>query len=247
MNVEMLSGGHFTSPGGLWRRGEDLEQRVRFPVPAYLIDTGRERVLVDTGLSPDAVRDPSGHYGNAAALAVFEFEQEEPVAAQLDLDSVTAVVITHLHFDHAGGLSQLPASVPVFLQRREWEAGHEPGVAARNFLFPVDFDCVADQVELLDGDHDLFGDGSIRLLSTPGHTPGHQSVQVGESLVLAGDVIHFESTLDDLRFPLFADDHAAQATSATRLRMLRAAGAVVRPGHDPDLLVPGPVELLLNI
>jgi N-acyl homoserine lactone hydrolase len=246
MKVEMLNGGFFTSPGGLWRKGENLEHRIRFPIPVYLVDTGSERVLVDTGLNPNAVLDPSGHYSGAAALAIFEFEQAEPLAAQVDLETITAVVLTHLHFDHAGGLGQLPPSVPVFLQRREWEAGNDPAVAATNFLFPVDFECIADQVELLDGDRDLFGDGKIFALSTPGHTPGHQSVQVGEHLVLAGDVVHFDATLDDQRFPLFAHDHAAQAESAARLRMLRATGAVIRPGHDPDLLVPGPVELLLN-
>ena len=94
---------------------------------------------------------------------------------------------------------------------------------------------------LVDGDHDLLGDGSIQLLLTPGHTPGHQSVRVGERLVLGGDVTHYASGLDDHRFPMFADDFAAQAASAERLRALRDAGATVRPGHDPDVLVPGPV------
>jgi glyoxylase-like metal-dependent hydrolase (beta-lactamase superfamily II) len=54
-------------------------------------------------------------------------------------------------------------------------------------------------------------------------------------------VTHFAAGLDDHRFPAFADDFDAQARSADRLRALRDAGAVVRPGHDPDLLVPGAV------
>jgi N-acyl homoserine lactone hydrolase len=95
---------------------------------------------------------------------------------------------------------------------------------------------------LVDGDHDLLGDGSIQLLLTPGHTPGHQSVRVGERLVIGGDVTHFASGLDDHRFPVFAADFAAQAASADRLRALRDAGAVVRPGHDPAVLVAGPVS-----
>ena len=86
---------------------------------------------------------------------------------------------------------------------------------------------------LVDGDHDLLGDGSVELLLTPGHTPGHQSVRVGERLVIGGDVTHFASGLDDHRFPVFADDFDAQAASAERLRALRDAGADVRPGHDP--------------
>ena len=94
---------------------------------------------------------------------------------------------------------------------------------------------------LVDGDHDLLGDGSVELLLTPGHTPGHQSVRVGEGLVIGGDVTHFAAGLDDLRLPVFGDDLEAQRASAARLRALRDAGAEVRPGHDPALLVPGPL------
>jgi glyoxylase-like metal-dependent hydrolase (beta-lactamase superfamily II) len=90
----------------------------------------------------------------------------------------------------------------------------------------------------VDGDHDLLGDGSVRLLSTPGHTPGHQSVQVGDQLVIGGDVAHYASVIDDLRFPAFADDFERQTESAARLRALRDEGATVFPGHDPELLVP---------
>ncbi len=94
---------------------------------------------------------------------------------------------------------------------------------------------------LVDGDHDLLGDGSIELLLTPGHTPGHQSVRVGDGLVVGADVAHFASGLDDHRFPVFGDDQAEQRRSAERLRALRDGGAHVTPGHDPDVLLPGPV------
>ncbi len=234
----MLDVGFFTSAAGIWRRDEAMERRVRYPVPAYLIEGGGERILVDTGLCPEAIANPAGHYENEA-LAIFEFEQERPLGERVDLGTVTRVVLTHLHFDHAGGLGQLPPSVPVVLQRREWEATQDPEAAARNFLQPRDYAGIEDQVVLVDGDHDLLGDGSIRLLSTPGHTSGHQSVQVGEALVIGGDVTHFASGLDDHRFPIFAADFEAQTASAERLRALRDAGAVVRPGHDPAVLIPG--------
>lgn len=235
--------GWFTSAAGIWRRDDDLERQVRFPVPAYLIETGEERVLVDTGLHPEAAADAKAHYGEADALAVAQLELDASVAEQVDLATVTRVVLTHLHFDHAGGLALLPPSVPIVLQRREWEAGHDAAAVAKNFYLPRDYSTVAEQVVLVDGDHDLLGDGSVRLLTTPGHTPGHQSVLVGERLVLGGDVTHFASGLDDRRFPIFADDFAAQTDSAERLRALRDAGATVRPGHDPDILAPGPVPV----
>jgi N-acyl homoserine lactone hydrolase len=243
VKVTMLDVGSFTSAAGIWRRDDDLERQARFPIPAYLIETATERILVDTGLHPGAARDAAGHYGNPDALGIFQLEQEASILEQLDLTTVTRVVMTHLHFDHAGGLALLPPSVPVVMQRREWEAAHDAAATARNFYLPVDYGSVEEQVVLVDGDHDLLGDGSVQLLSTPGHTPGHQSVRVGERLVLGGDVSHYASGLDDRRFPLFADDFAAQAASAGRLRALREAGAVVLPGHDPAVLAPGPVPL----
>jgi glyoxylase-like metal-dependent hydrolase (beta-lactamase superfamily II) len=243
MKVEMLNGGWFTSAAGIWRRDDDLDRQVRFPVPAYVIETAEERILVDTGLHPAAVEDAPRHYDQPDALGMFVLELGASVGEQVDLSTITKVVMTHLHFDHAGGLALLPPSVPIFVQRREWEAGHDATAVAKNFYLPLDYSSVGEQVVLVDGDHDLLGDGSIQLLSTPGHTPGHQSVQVGEQLVLGADVTHYASVLDDHRFPMFADDFAAQTASADRLRALRDAGAVVRPGHDPAVLMPGPVPV----
>jgi N-acyl homoserine lactone hydrolase len=241
MKVEMLDAGSFTAAAGIWRRDDELDRQVRFPIPAYVIETAEERILVDTGLHPGAVADAAEHYGQPDALGMFGLELETSVAEQVDLTTITKVVMTHLHFDHAGGLALLPPAVPIVVQRREWEAGHDAAAITKNFYLPLDYGTVADQVVLVDGDHDLLGDGSVQLLLTPGHTPGHQSVRVGEDLVLGGDVTHYASGLDDHRFPMFADDFAAQAASAERLRALRDAGAVVRPGHDPAVLTPGPV------
>ena len=243
IKVERFNVGWITSAAGIWRRDESLERQIRFPIPAYLIETGRERILVDTGLHPDAVTDAAGRYGKAEAVGPAQLEQEQSIGEQIDLTTLTQVVMTHLHYDHAGGLDLLPASVPIVMQRREWEAGQDEAAIARNFFLPRDYSGIAQQVTLVDGDHDLLGDGSVGLLATPGHTPGHQSVRVGESLVIGGDVTHFASGLDDHRFPVFAADFKAQAASAERLRALRDGGVTVLPGHDPELLTPGPVPL----
>jgi N-acyl homoserine lactone hydrolase len=242
LKVEMLNVGWMTTAAGLWRQGEEEPERpARFPIPAYLIETETERILVDTGLHPAAAADPEAHYG-PGPIAYFALEQEESVAEQVDLSTVTMVVLTHLHFDHAGGLALIPESVPVVVQRTEWEAGQDRAAVERNFFLPRDYADAPSNLTLVDGDHDLLGDGSIELLSTPGHTAGHQSVQIG-NLVLGADVAHYSSTLDDRRFPVFADDHDEQARSAERLRQLRDAGLKVQPGHDPEVLRPGPVEL----
>jgi N-acyl homoserine lactone hydrolase len=241
MKIELLNLGWMTAPAGLWRQGdEEPERPLRLPVPAYLIETESERVLVDTGLHPDAATDPDARYDQGSALGYFGLEQEQGLTGQLDLDTITRVVLTHLHFDHAGGLSLVPASVPVVVQRAEWEAGQDRAGIKRNFFQPPDYAEAPPNLVLVEGDHDLLGDGTIELLSTPGHTVGHQSVRLGD-LVLGADVALFASSLDDLRFPAFGADPDDQAKSAGRLRKLRDAGLTVQPGHDPGVLRPGPV------
>jgi glyoxylase-like metal-dependent hydrolase (beta-lactamase superfamily II) len=242
MRVEMFNVGWISSSAAIWRQGEDPDTRIRFPVPAYLIETERERILIDTGLHPGAVADAAGRYGRPEGVGPFELELERPIAEQLDVGTLTKIVLTHLHFDHAGALETLPAAVPIVVQRREWEAGADREAVQRNFFFPRDY-ALDREVVLVDGDHDLLGDGSVELLLTPGHTPGHQSVRVGERLIIGADVGHFVSTLDDHRFPVFADDFAEQGRSADRLRGLRDGGVRVLPGHDLAVLTPGPVAL----
>jgi glyoxylase-like metal-dependent hydrolase (beta-lactamase superfamily II) len=237
----MVHGGWMTTSGAVWRRDDDPERPVRVPVPAWVIETASERILVDTGLNPAACADPAGFYGRQEA-AIFTLEQEVPVHEQIDTGAITRIVLTHLHFDHVGGLSMLPPGIPVVVQRREWEAGRDEAAIERNFFYPRDYGETGHEIVLVEGDHDLLGDGSIELLLTPGHTPGHQSVRVGEDLVIGADVGHYASSLDDHRFPAFADDYAEQTRSAERLRALRDGGAQVTPGHDPDVLRPGPLE-----
>jgi glyoxylase-like metal-dependent hydrolase (beta-lactamase superfamily II) len=240
VRLERFVAGRFSVPAGIVRQGDALDRDLICPVPVYLIETDAERILVDTGLHPGAAADPAERYGRPDALGPFTAEQEASIADLLDLSALTMVVMTHLHFDHAGGLELVPAGVPLVIQRAEWEAGHDRVAAQRNFFLPDDYAGTEREVRLVDGDHDLLGDGSIELLLTPGHTPGHQSVRVG-STVIGADVTHLASGLDDRRFPVFGDDLAEQDRSASRLASLREAGLTVLPGHDPDVLTPGPV------
>ena len=187
------------------------------PIPAYLIEINDERILVDTGLHPGAARDAGAHY-KTEALDGFELEQDASVADQLNLETVTRVILTHLHFDHAGGLPLLPANVPVVLQRREWEAGRDDEAIRRNFYLPRDYAHIAEQLVLVDGDHDLLGDGSIQLLLTPGHTPGHQSIRVGSQLVTSERAVSIR-----------ADAPGSLRTQLRRYQRPRAQKSTARP------------------
>jgi glyoxylase-like metal-dependent hydrolase (beta-lactamase superfamily II) len=242
VKIEMLNVGWFTAPAGVLRAGEPMDRKIRFPVPAYVIETDTERILIDTGLDPAAIADPGSHYERPDIFAVFTLEQERSIAEQIDLHLLTKVVLTHLHWDHVGALRLIPTSVPVVVQRTEWQAGHDGAAVARNGFLARDYAEHGREVVLVDGDHDLLGDGSVELLLTPGHTPGHQSIRVGE-LVLGADVAHFSSGLDDHRFPVFGDDREEQGRSADRLRAMRDRGFTVLPGHDPDVLRAGPLSV----
>lgn len=240
MHVELVVVGWLTAPAAMWRRGDTRGGTIRVPVPVFVIDVGRERILVDTGVHPAAFEDPKARYGSDELVGRFHPEPAGALEEQIDLSSITRVVLSHLHFDHAGGLDLVAPETPVVMQRREWCAAHDETAVARNGYLRRDY---AGERELLlvDGDHDLLGDGSVQLLLTPGHTPGHQSVMVGGRVVMGVDVTYFASGLDDHVFPVYGDDQDAQARSAERLRALRDRGVRVLPGHDPAVIVPGTV------
>src|SRR6202162_1536927 len=134
MKLEMLDVGWFTAPAGILPQADDLARTVRFPVPAYVVETATERILIDTGLNPASIADPAAYYERPDVFAVFELEQEQSVAEQLDVATLTKVVLTHLHWDHVGGLDLIPASVPVVVQRAEWQAGPADGAIQRDFF-----------------------------------------------------------------------------------------------------------------
>ncbi len=218
------------------------EGEVRIPVPAWLVEHPRGRVLFDSGLHVDTQTDAPGRLGDLAETYRVEFAPGEEIDAQLarldvDASRIERLVNSHLHFDHVGGNARLP-NARVLVQRREWQAGADPDLQRANFYDPRDYDLGQD-LELLDGEHDLFGDGRVMCVPTYGHTPGHQSLHLeldSGPVLLAADSCYMKRTLDELRLPPFAHDEAQSLDSLRRLRELRARGVRIFFGHDPEFI-----------
>ena len=231
--------GHLT--GDFSRLMEGGEGRIRLPIPAYLIEHPEGTALFDTGMHPDCQHDPAGRVGErTAGLFEFDFHPGEEISAHLeavgrDPAKIDLVINSHFHFDHVGGNALVP-NATMLVQRREWDAGMDPDSAAKRGFNPRDFD-LGHKLRLIDGEHDVFGDGSVVCLPTYGHTPGHQSLKLrlaSGDIVLAADSCYFCRTLRERRLPRFAYDREAMLVALDRLEALEKAGARVFFGHDPD-------------
>lgn len=231
--------GIITGPKGHMMVGEEGE--ITFPVPAYLIEHPKGRVLFDTGLHPDLQRDPEQRLGaRLAQMFQIGFRPGEEVSARLeaidrDPGKIDLLIASHLHFDHVGGNALIP-NATLLVQRREWEAGTDPDMAQRVGFDPRDFD-LGHKTRIVDGEHDVFGDGSVVCLPTHGHTPGHQSLKVrldSGDVVLAADACYFCQTLRERRLPPRMFDRTQMLASLDRLEALERGGARIFFGHDPE-------------
>ncbi|WP_119419016.1 N-acyl homoserine lactonase family protein [Desertibaculum subflavum] len=227
---------------GRWKdMMEGEEGEVDVPIPAYVIEHPKGTVLFDTGMHPTLQADPASRIGERAArLFQFHYRAGEDVASQIqaidrDPAKVTHVVNSHLHFDHSGGNHLIPNATLV-LQSREYEVGMDAERAAKFGFDRRDID-LGHPVKVVDGEHDLFGDGRIVCLPTYGHTPGHQSLKVrldSCEVVLTGDACYFCRTLKERRLPRFVYDREAMLASLQKIADMQSAGARIFFGHDAD-------------
>jgi N-acyl homoserine lactone hydrolase len=217
------------------------EGEITLPVPVFLIEHPKGRALFDTGLHPDCRNDPAARLGSRlAGLFKIGLGIGEQVSARLeamdrDPGKIDLVINSHFHFDHVGGNALVP-NARMLVQRREWEAATDPENAVRHGYDLRDFDLGHDR-RLVDGEYDVFGDGSVLCLPTYGHTRGHQSLRVrtdSGDIVLAADACYFCKTLRERRLPPHVDDRAAMLASLDRLAELEAGGARIFFGHDPQ-------------
>lgn len=243
--VYLLSGGRLELDHAVFFPDRPPGMRWTVPVPCVLVHHPRGRLLFDTGIHPEAITDPVGRLGAARArrFAVRSGPDEE-VASQLGRlglrpDDVGLVANSHFHFDHCGGNELFPRAT-FLVQRAELVAARavDPARPGRYAPSVRDFDHPLRYLPV-EGEHDVFGDGTVVLLPTPGHTPGHQSlwVELPETgpVILTGDACYTLEHLEAERVPGVVWNPTLAAHAVKRLKTLaRLTGARVFPSHDPD-------------
>jgi glyoxylase-like metal-dependent hydrolase (beta-lactamase superfamily II) len=230
-----------TVTGAFGHLMEGGEGEITVPVPVFLIEHPKGTAVFDTGLHPDCQHDPATRLGERLTkLFRIGFKPGEEVSGRLeaigrDPAKIDLIISSHFHFDHCGGNALIPNATMV-VQKKEWDAGMDSEAAVRHGYNPRDFD-LGHKVRLVDGEHDVFGDGSVTCLPTHGHTIGHQSLRVrldGGDVVLAADSCYFCQTLRERRLPRFAHDKEQMLASLNRLEALERGGARIFFGHDPE-------------
>jgi N-acyl homoserine lactone hydrolase len=154
--------------------GEYTRKYIALPTPCYLIRHGKDWLLWDTGLSDKLKAEPHGKEIFGGRFSVRHTLAAQLAALGLKPDDVRYVGISHLHFDHTGNLDLFPHST--FLIASEELAA----ARAKRPPFGVDIASIAPlmqaKIESFDFDHDVFGDGTVTMLKTPGHTAGHRCI-----------------------------------------------------------------------
>jgi N-acyl homoserine lactone hydrolase len=181
-----------------WSPGVNEGKSMDFVDNCYLIKHQQGWVLWDTGIADAVAAMPNG-LAPADPKAV-HWRRPKTLAVQLDQlgvkpSDIKAIAVSHTHPDHVGNVEMFPA-VMLYVQKAEYEW---PGANNAPRFKPEH------PVTKLQGDHDIFGDGSVVILSTPGHTPGHQSLLVKlpntGAVVLSGDAAHFKDNWENRRVP----------------------------------------------
>jgi N-acyl homoserine lactone hydrolase len=235
--------------------GVGKDQLTRVPIIAFLVEhPSAGAILIDTGFHRSVIDKPRENLGLIGALMTRDLRMgpEQTVVAQLrtrgiDPAEVRLILMTHLHFDHASALADFPGAT-VLVSKPEWNAAHQPAGALagypKNQLDPrltyrtIDFDAQQAHPHKSFGQAlDLFGDGSIVFVFTPGHSAGHMSIILrlnAREAFIAGDAIYTMATLREGRRPWRSQNKDAFEHS------LQAIGtydrehpdAVIIPGHD---------------
>lgn len=251
------------SPGGPFLTLKLLRALLRpkqphvIPIPAFLIrHPSAGAILVDTGLHPSVVSDGRENFGGTATrLGKPSLAPGEDVPAQLrerglNPSELPVVVMTHLHLDHTSAISEFPQSTFVVSEAEWQDAAHGSkatlkGYRRAHFDYAFDFRTVdfdrggIDSYASFGRTFDLFGDGSVRLAYTPGHSAGHMSVICRlkqRDFVIGGDAMYLWDQLEGkVALPPRPYDAHNLRRSLQELRLFHRQfpEALITPGHDP--------------
>jgi N-acyl homoserine lactone hydrolase len=213
-----------------WSPGVNAGVPIDFADNCYLIHHSSEGYLLwDTGITDRLAAVPDGV--TIPALGQRWHRTQTLVAALAALGvkpaDVRYVAISHVHPDHAGNVDEFPGAI-LIIQKAEWDYA---------MTLPQKPFSPQHKVQPIEGDKDLFGDRSLVILATPGHTPAHQSLLVHLEktgyVVLSGDVVHFQSNWDNRRIPGFNFDKAESIASMEKIaRILAENHAQLWINHD---------------
>lgn len=205
----------------------------------YLIQHGDDYLLWDTGF-PAALHGAPVDTNTTGFSPTLDTPLTESLdALQVDLADIDYVGLSHFHIDHVGQLPVFTQSV-LLLGQADWDTlvQEQPAPELDPSFFTAWLQGQA-SVQPVAGDHDVFGDGSVVMLATPGHTEGHHAllVQLAETgpVLLTGDAVHFEENYKHNRVPSFNADRAATLASIDRLqRLAHNLGATLIIQHEAD-------------
>lgn len=238
LNIYALSCGLLEFDKSLFFPAEAPGTPIVAPVASWLVVHPKGKLLFDTGISCDALADPAGRLGKrVAALFRIRSRAGEDAVSQLAAlgirpDDIRFVVNSHFHFDHCGCNASFPRA-QFLVQRAELALAR----AERNRYNAKDWDHPLDYCEL-DGEHDVFGDGSVVVLPTPGHTAGHQSLWIregGRQFVLTSDACYTREHLEKTILPSNTFNAGRMTDSLALLRGMRdRQGVELLYGHDAE-------------
>lgn len=229
----------------IYLNGADRPHEI--PVPFFLVTHPQGNVVIDGGTPVECAFHAKEHWGPIADVFVPVMEARQGCAAQIEQlgiarESVRYVVLSHLHLDHVGAVGRFPHATHV-VQRTEWDYAHAPDWFARGAYVRKDFDRPDLDWLLLEdswGDfYDLYGDGTIILIRSPGHTCGHQSILVrpssGRPVLLAVDAADTLDHFAERALPGALHSAIDAVRSVQKLRALQQkTNALVVAGHDAE-------------
>ncbi|HEY7703338.1 MAG TPA: MBL fold metallo-hydrolase [Acidimicrobiia bacterium] len=225
-----------TSDPAYWQaHPEHLDDgRLRISMGCFLITNGEATAMIDTGYGEDVSTLPEGAGGNRLPQAMEELGVTPAM--------VSHVIYTHLHYDHCGG-SRTKSGSPRFpnanhfLQRGELDHWMTvDGAAGERVRRLMNGFLEEERVEVLDGEREVLP--GVRVIPTPGHTPGHQAVSIiseGTRTLIAGDITHHPAQFEHPEWNVAADldQEQAAATRGRFFEMVAGTGALMGAGHYP--------------